>query len=166
MARSELKIVERTQLFGYLFSFFGFSSQSFWKRGSFRRGSNMGSSRSSAGVSGTFGGNGPEYGIESSFCKAAMARSGSPVCAATRARISIGPGPVVASLLDRIHGHGLFDQSQRGGFVAKAHIGQREVSNEAIVFRLFFEERFQFAARLSPTFLGGGMVTGDFLRPA
>ena len=30
----------------------GFSSQSFWKRGSFRRGSNMGSSRRSAGVSG------------------------------------------------------------------------------------------------------------------
>src|SRR5436309_15443908 len=29
-----------------------FSSQSFWKRGSFRSGSNMGSSRSSAGVSG------------------------------------------------------------------------------------------------------------------
>ena len=35
-----------------------------------------------------------------------------------------------------------------------------------IIFRLFFEERFQFAARLSPTFLGGGMVAGDFLRPA
>ena len=35
-----------------------------------------------------------------------------------------------------------------------------------IVFRLFFEERFQFAARLSPSFLGGGMVAGDFLRPA
>src|SRR5207253_8362213 len=31
----------------------GFSSQSFWKRGSFRSGSNIGSSRSSAGVSGT-----------------------------------------------------------------------------------------------------------------
>ena len=24
------------------------------------------------------------------------------------------------------------------------------------IFRLFFEERFEFAARLSPTFLGGG----------
>ena len=35
-----------------------------------------------------------------------------------------------------------------------------------IIFRLFFEERFQFAARLSPSFLGGGMVAGDFLRPA
>ena len=39
----------------------------------------------------------PAYGIESSFCKAAMARSGSPICAATRARISIGLEPVIAS---------------------------------------------------------------------
>ena len=68
--------------------------------------------------------------------------------------------------LDRDRGHGPFRQSQRRGFVTKAHIGQREISNETIIFRLFFEERFQFAARLSPTFLGGGMVAGDFLRPA
>ena len=53
-----------------------------------------------------------------------------------------------------------------GGFVTEAHIGQREISNEAKIFRLFFEKRFQFAARLSPTFLGGGMIAGDFLRPA
>ena len=33
---------------------FGASEVSFWKRGSFRSGSNIGSSRSSAGVSGTF----------------------------------------------------------------------------------------------------------------
>ena len=58
------------------------------------------------------------------------------------------------------------DQSQRGGFVAETHIGQREIANEEIIFRLFFEERFQFAARLPPTFLGGGMIAGDFLRPA
>src|SRR6266704_5978969 len=74
-----------------------FSSQSFWKRGSFRSGSNIGSSRSSAGVSGTFSASAPEYGIESSFCKAEMARSGSPICAATRARISTGRGPDIAS---------------------------------------------------------------------
>src|SRR5205823_3234502 len=66
---------------------------SFWKRGSFRSGSNMGSSRSSAGVSATVAPSALSYGIESSFCKAAMARSGSPTCAATRARISMGPGP-------------------------------------------------------------------------
>jgi hypothetical protein len=42
--------------------------------------------------------------------------------------------------------------------VAKAHIGQREISNEIIIFRLLLEERFQFAARLAPTFLGSGRI--------
>src|SRR5438132_8743007 len=76
---------------------FGFSSHSFWKRGSFRSGSNMGSSRSSAGVSGTFSASAPWAGIESSFCKAAIARSGSPICAATRAKNSIDRVPATAS---------------------------------------------------------------------
>src|SRR2546426_12630489 len=49
---------------------FGFSSQSFWKRGSFRSGSNIGSSRSSAGGSGTPPASALSYGIESRFCKA------------------------------------------------------------------------------------------------
>ena len=40
------------------------------------------------------------------------------------------------------------------------------VANEVKIFRLFFEERFQFAAGLAPTFLGGGMIAGNFLRPA
>src|SRR5438132_5116406 len=83
-------------------SYFGFyfgtgEAASFWKRGSFRSGSNMGSSRSSAEVSGMFEASGPSYGLESSFCNAAMARSGSPIRAATRARISIGAGPAFAS---------------------------------------------------------------------
>ena len=95
-----------------------------------------------------------------------MARSGSPICAATRARTSIGSGPVIASFSIGIAAIALLDQSECGGLVTKTHIGQREITNELIIFRLFFEERFQFAARLSPTFLGGGMVTGDFLRPA
>ena len=56
----------------------GVGEASFWKCGSFRSGSNIGSSRSSAGVSGTFAASAPSYGIESSFCKAAMAWSGSP----------------------------------------------------------------------------------------
>jgi len=43
------------------------SWQSFWKRGSFRSGSNMGSSRSSAGVSGTFSASGPLPGVEPAF---------------------------------------------------------------------------------------------------
>src|ERR1700756_2404120 len=55
---------------------FGFSSQSFWNRRSLRSGWNIGSSRSSAGVSGMFPAT-PAYGTESIFCKAAMARSGS-----------------------------------------------------------------------------------------
>jgi hypothetical protein len=38
----------------------------------------MGSSRSRAGVSGGLVASALSYGIESSFCKAAMARSGSP----------------------------------------------------------------------------------------
>ena len=86
------------------FAFFGAdAAASFWKRGSFRSGSNIGSSRSSAGVSGP-GGKAPAYGIESSFCKAAMARSGSPTCTATRVTISIETEPVRASFSKRIHG--------------------------------------------------------------
>jgi hypothetical protein len=46
---------------------FGALDASFWKRGSFRSESNIGSSRSSAGVSGTFSGNAPAYGVESGF---------------------------------------------------------------------------------------------------
>jgi len=69
----------------YLFAPFGMDeATSFWKRGSFRSGSNIGSSRSNAGVSGTLEASAPAHGIESSLCKAAMARSGSPTRAATR----------------------------------------------------------------------------------
>src|SRR5438094_286628 len=71
---------------------------SFWKRGSLRSGSNIGSSRSRAEVSGTFAAlSGLSYGVESSFCKAEMARSGSPIRAVTRARISIEPGLSIGS---------------------------------------------------------------------
>ena len=70
------------------------------------------------------------YGIESSFCNAAMARSGSPICAATRARISIGPGPSNASFSIGTRGHRPSRQSERGGLVTKAHIGQCEIANE------------------------------------
>src|SRR5438477_2805448 len=74
-------------------------------------------------------------------------------------------GTVYRIFLDRICGHGLLRQSQRCGFVTETHIGQRETADKGITFWLFFAERFQFAARLSPTFLGGGVVAGDFLRP-
>ena len=59
-----------------------------------------------------------------------------------------------------------FCQSEGGGFVTEPHVGQREIANKTAIFRLFFEKRFQFAARLAPAFLGGGMVAGDFLGPA
>ena len=75
-------------------------------------------------------------------------------------------GTVHRVFLNREGSHRLLGQSERSGFVTKAHIGQREITNEQIIFRLFFEKRFQFAARLPPTFLGGGMVASDFLRPA
>ena len=84
----------------------------------------------------------PAYGIESSFCKAAMARSGSPMRAATRARISMGMGPTIASFSIGIHRYRLLRQSQRGSFLTKTHIGQGEIANEGIIVRLFFEERF------------------------
>ena len=79
------------------FASFGALNASFWKRGSFRSGSNTGSSWSSAGVSGTREASAPSDGIDNSFCNAAMARSGSPSCAATLARISIGAGPSTTS---------------------------------------------------------------------
>src|SRR4029077_13209095 len=66
-------------------AYFGASdSASFWKRGSFRSGSNIGLSRSSAGMSGAFAASGPVYGVESTFSKAAMTRSNSPARVATR----------------------------------------------------------------------------------
>jgi hypothetical protein len=68
-ASENQRLTENAQLHGC------FSSQSFWKRGSLRRGSNIGSSLSSAGVSGTREANGPSYGIESNFVKAVMERS-------------------------------------------------------------------------------------------
>ena len=52
----------------HLVNYFGAcSAASFWKRGSFRSGSNIGSSRSSAGVSGMPTASEPPLGIESSF---------------------------------------------------------------------------------------------------
>ena len=60
----------------------------------------------------------------------------------------------------------MFFKRRGGGFVAESHIGQREISHEPVIVWLFFEKRFLFAAHLSPSFLGGRMVAGDFLRPA
>jgi hypothetical protein len=75
-------------------------------------------------------------------------------------------GPSYRVLLDRIRGHGSFGQRQCGGFVTESHINESHIFDEHVISRLFFEERFQFTVRLSPTFLRCGMIAGDFLRPA
>jgi len=62
-----LRMVSRTGSRGE--PYFGAEeATSFWKRGSLRSESNIGSSRSNAGVSGGFAARGASYGIESSFC--------------------------------------------------------------------------------------------------
>ena len=125
--------MNKTWRFFFQIIYFGAGeATSFWKRGSFRSGSNIGSSRSSAGVSGTLDSQCAfAYGIESSFCKAAMARSGSPYLRRHPGEDLDRNGTIHRVFLDRDHGHGPFRQSQRGGFVTEAHIGQREIANEA-----------------------------------
>jgi len=49
--------------------------------------------------------------------------------------------------------------------IAETHVDQRKIANQLKIFRLFFSKRFQFALRLSPTFLRSGMVAGNFLCP-
>ena len=94
-----------------------------------RSGSNIGSSRSNAGVSGGFAAKGASYGIESSFSKVAMERSWSPMRAATRARMSSGLGPSQRVFLDRNHRDRALGQSQCSGVVTKSHICKREISH-------------------------------------
>ncbi len=107
------------------------------------------------------------YGIESSFCKAAMARSGSPICAATRARISIAPGTSRARLSRSGSRPSPFRRRANAAALSPRPILVSARSPiRLVIFRLFFEKRFQFAPRLSPTFLGGGVLAGHFLRPA
>jgi hypothetical protein len=60
-----------------------------------------------------------------------MARSGSPF-APPSSEDFIGIRPNTASF-DQDGGHCLLSQSERGGFVTEAHIGQREIANEAEV---------------------------------
>ena len=99
------------------------------------------------------------YGIESSFCKARW-RGRVPPCAARGQDLEELDH---TRLYRSDHGHGPLAKLTRR-FVTEAHIGQREISMR-LIFRLFFEQRFQFAARLSPTFRAAD-VAGDFLRAA
>src|SRR5262249_46260586 len=75
-------------------------------------------------------------------------------------------GTVYHVFLEWEHIHRLLRQSQRSSLVAKTHVNQSEISDEEIVIRLFFDESFQLAARLLPSFVGGGMIAADFLCPA
>jgi hypothetical protein len=69
------------------------------------------------------------------------------MCAATRARISIGAGPSKASFSTGITAIACSKAS--AAFLLPTPIfGQREIVNEIEIIRLFFEERFQFATRL------------------
>ena len=65
-----------------------------------------------------------------------------------------------------MQGDGAFDQGEGSGFVTKARRDQREIIQKRPIFWLFFEKSFQFGAGLSPGFLSGGVIAGDFLRPA
>src|SRR4029077_10261144 len=75
-------------------------------------------------------------------------------------------GTLQRVFLDRAHRRAPLGQSQCGGFLTQTHIDQREFTNQSGIFWLLFEEKFQFAARLSPSFLGDGMLTGYVLHPA
>src|SRR6266571_5042920 len=68
-----------------------FSSQSFWKRGSPRKGSHFGSSLRSAGVRQLL------YGICKRRCSLGIARFLSPTLTSTDAKISSPLGPTTAS---------------------------------------------------------------------
>ena len=126
----------------------------------------MGSSRSSAGVSGAPCEPARQHTVSRVVSGKRRSRGRVPHARRHPGEDLDRTGTVHGVFLDRDAGHSPFGQSEGGGFVAEAHFDQREIFKERIIFRLFFEERFQFAARLSPSFLGGGMITGDFLRPA
>jgi len=76
------------------------------------------------------------------------------------------PGTSERVLVGRKHCDRALGQSQCSSIVTKTHVCKREVSQQNKIFRLFLEERLQFASGLTPTFAGAGMVAGNFLCPA
>ena len=109
----------------------------------------------------------PTSGTESNLCKAAMARSGSPICAARLGRgFRSEPGTVYRRLSrsgfttiacsTRANAAAL---SPRPILISARSPMRRELSGCSL------RKGFQFAASLSPTFLGGGMIAGNLLRP-
>lgn len=61
---------------------------------------------------------------------------------------------------------GAFDQSQRGGFVAKRRSDKCEIIQKSPIFWLILEKSFHFSARLPPGCPGRDIIAGHFLRPA
>ena len=95
-----------------------------------------------------------------------MARSGSPVLAATRARISIGYGSSRRVFFDRIRSYGPLRECQRGSLVTEAHIGQREIPNERIIFWLVFEKRIPVRCEPAAKFPGRRHDRRQLLAPS
>ena len=102
---------------------------SFWKRGSFRSGSNIGSSRSSAGVSGM-----PTLMNHRLVSRVVFECRDSAVglsCLCRHAGEELERTRTVERIfLDRDRGHGLLGESQRSGLVTETHIGQREITDK------------------------------------
>ena len=107
-----------------------------------RSGADRTSDRAGAaqGVSGTREASAPSDGIDNSFCNA---RDGavrlSHLCCHPREYFDRS-GTIYRIFLERKHAHRLLRKSECRGFITKTHIDQRQISNEDIVIRLFFEE--------------------------
>ena len=108
----------------------------------------------------------PLHGIESIFCKAAMARSGSPRRAAIRARMSIDCGLFAASFSIGCKAMARSIKVKAAALSPRTSRDQREIIQKRPIVRLFFEKGFQFGAGFAPGFLSGGVIAGDFLCPA
>ena len=95
-----------------------------------------------------------------------MARSGSPICAATRARVSIPEGPLVASFSIGFAAIAGSARANAASLSPRPMVVSAKISKQVEIFWLFLEERFEFAACFLPTLLRGGMIAGDMLCPA
>ena len=117
-------------------------------------------------MSGGFAAKGASYGIESSFSNVEIARSASPMRAAITRKNIERPGTSQRVFFDRHHGDCALGQSRCSGVIAKSHICKCEISHQNNIFRLFFEERFQLSASLTPTFARTVVIATNFLCPA
>ena len=80
-------------------------------------------------------------------------------------RISIEMGPVKASFSSGFAAIARSDRANAAALSPRPILIRARSSRRESIFWLFFKKRFKLAARLSPTFVGGDMVAGDFLRP-